>query len=213
MKTWQLDFVINLYLVRKFKFMLISKVFMISLESSKRIEKHYNSSITDLISIYPAVDSRSNYLDVCIQNNFKVNLHPQYSEHFHQCKGAYGCSLSHFKLYEKIKDLDSTFYYCILEDDIISNQLLEFLKNRDFNYSNKAIVNLIGGINSSAAYLMTSAGAKMLLTEANNEISLPHDKFLFEFCAKKYPSYFDEKILLETYPVTDLRSKQQRDLI
>jgi GR25 family glycosyltransferase involved in LPS biosynthesis len=194
----------------------IKKYYMITLDTSSRFEKHYggSSSIKSRVTKFPAIDSRQDFQKTCAEKGYKVNVKPEYRKHFDRCKGSYGCTLSHASIYELIKNKPIEEYYCVLEDDVVPRALEKFIaKEEHVVPANAVVINLIGGINSSAGYLLTAVGAQILLKGLNGEITAPQDKFMFKHCQKRHPSRFSVMRSLKRYVPTDYLDPKQRDLI
>lgn len=169
----------------------IEGFYMITLESSERFKLHYENDdfLRKNIKKFKAIDSKRNPIDTCNKYNYNIKIN-EYENHFKKCSGAFGCSLSHFSLYEIIKNHQTNNYYCVLEDDVEPASLKKFMKSDEYIMPNTPIINLIGGanggINSTAGYLINPAGAELLLKDSNNEITLPHDKYMFKYICEKY---------------------------
>jgi len=161
---------------------------MITLESSERFKLHYENDdfLRKNIKKFKAIDSRRNPIDTCNKYNYNIKIKHVWEKHFKKCSGAFGCSLSHFSLYEIIKNQQTNNYYCILEDDVEPSSLKKFMKLDEYIMPNTPIINLIGGIDTTAGYLINPAGAELLLKDSNNVITTPHDKYMFKYIHKKY---------------------------
>lgn len=189
---------------------------MITLQTSVRFSKYYegNDTIENCITKFPAIDSRQDPLATCVDKGYSVDLKPVYKYHFARCRGAFGCTLSHAEIYQLIKNQPSDEYYCVLEDDVTPDTLTRLIETNEHDIPEQAsIINLMGGVNTTAGYVINSTGAKLLLRELNNKITLPHDKFMFKHCKSLHPSSFHDMVSLERYIPTDLLDPAQRDLL
>ena len=163
---------------------------MITLKTSERFKLHYQNDdfLRTNIKRFDAIDSRESPTDTCNKYNYRIQLEPKYAKHFEDCRGAFGCAISHLSLCEIIRNKPTKNYYCILEDDVNPDSLKKFMKSEHI-LPNYPIIDLIGSQNSSAAYLINPLGAELLLKDSNNVITLPHDKYMFQYIRDKYKGW------------------------
>ena len=166
----------------------IKSYFVISCKDSNRFNRFDN---LDFVNVVPAIDSRIDPIKSCQENNFQIDLLPEFVYHYKKCIGAFGCFMSHHLLWEKIASFDDDFFYCILEDDVRIGHINKFY---ELDYSpNKPLVNLNYRLNNgSDAYVINKEMAKLLLTECNRTLTHSVDKFLFEYIVQKYPMMFEQ---------------------
>ena len=117
----------------------IEKIFCINLKDNiarwnnvdsinKRIKDIYGDTL--YIERFEAVDSRQNGVDVLKTNNLKLQpINISTGMYFYYSPGALGCFLSHYNVWKKIVE-DRISYTLIIEDDIATDTLFNFLKNK-----------------------------------------------------------------------------------
>lgn len=155
----------------------IKQIFLITLSETRyELFKHLKMLIK-----FNAIDSRSDS-NIFQKYNMTMNIVPQYKNHYDKCKGAIGCFLSHHTLWKQIANHPiATDYFLILEDDVLSEDVLDVYNN----YKPPVGLELINlnqkGSAGSDAYLMNSIGASKLLKCCNNVITHPTDRFLFQY--------------------------------
>ena len=166
----------------------IKSYFVNSCKDSTRFHRFDN---LDFINVIPAIDSRRDPIKSCKENDFKIDLLPEFIYHYKKCIGAFGCFMSHHLLWEKIASFEGNFFYCILEDDVRIGHLKKFYK---LNYCpEKPLVNLNYRLNNgSDAYVLNSEMANLLISECNRTLTHSVDKFLFEYIVQKYPTLFKQ---------------------
>lgn len=157
-------------------------IYLISLshERSKRFKK------CSFITHINAVDTRKDHSKVLSEFGFEDNTqNDKYSRYFNENKGAYGCHLSHYKIWKEISKLPEETWSLILEDDVNIRDLDKVIKRRRINglipdLRRYNLVNLnFRGCNGSEAYLIKASAAKRLIQLMENKIQIPVDKFLF----------------------------------
>jgi GR25 family glycosyltransferase involved in LPS biosynthesis len=181
----------------------IDEYYMITLKTSERFKLHYQDDdfLRTNIKRFDAIDSRKSPTDTCNKYNYKIQLEPKFAKHFEDCRGAFGCAISHLSLCEIIRNKPTKNYYCILEDDVDPDSLKKFMKS-DHILPNTPIIDLIGTMNSAAAYLINPLGAELLLKDSNNMITLPHDRYMFKYIRDKYQGW----VTAEKYTISCIRN-------
>lgn len=182
----------------------IKAYYVISCEDSNRFHRFDD---IDFVEVVKAIDSRTDPIECCETNNFKIDLKEKHIGHYEKCVGAYGCFMSHHYLWEKISSFDDDMFYCILEDDIKLSSLKNFYK---LNYCpQKPLVNLnYKKHHGSDAYALNKKMADLLIENCNRTLQYPVDKYLFKYFVGKYRGLFkqDSRISLNN------RFKGNRDI-
>lgn len=169
-----------------------SRAFVISV-SDKKYQKYKN---IDFIELFKGIDTRSNYQKVLKKYNVEAKIDEPWRHHFYtntpgNGSGAFGCSLSHMMLWEKIVQEGSEGqWYLILEDDASVKDVLDLSKNRTFDKRSADLINLNNRpepwkeFDGSESYMLSFETAKKLLSYCKKTINAPADKVLF------HPEYF-----------------------
>lgn len=175
----------------------------------KRFHRWKESKIDD-VEFYLAKDTRLYSNEQAAQNyGFSVDISPPYNGHFTNEQGAVGCFVSHWEIWKKIskmKNLKTTDYFIILEDDVYIDNVKHVHKNFeelavDMFKNSKLIASKDQKVriaalhyqreHGSEAYLVNQAGAKLLISNIKNmTISMPVDKYIWHFSRNKRPNCF-----------------------
>lgn len=174
----------------------------------KRFLRWKKSKINDL-DFYLAKDTRlENNEEAAQKHGFSLDLRPEYRGFFEHEQGAVGCFVSHWGVWQKIsrmKQLQQTDYFLILEDDVYMDNVKHFIENFEdlsidmFKNSKgkdeeaRIIALHYRREHGSEAYLINQAGAKLLLSNVDNmTISMPADKYIWNLNKDKHPTCFWE---------------------
>lgn len=191
--------------------MKISKAFVITLPDSPR-KSRWDKVITSEITLWPAVDARYSSADALAKYNF--NLQPtgqwttrhgkDHSGYFSKWPGGVGVYLSHWLVWNNIKNSDPG-WFLILEDDVIIEDVMDFINNGISIKPQTNIVNLNKrGWNGAEAYLINNETSDMLINITNQTITAPVDVFMFYYAG---PCKADPRFKHEHHRIIGLDKK------
>ncbi len=150
-------------------------------------ERWANYKGFDWLNKKNAVDTRELGIKVAKERGFNVNILKKYKRHFNYCKGAYGCFLSHYDIWNEIyfryKNDHTNVWSVILEDDVCDMSLRKFKESSENKklFKGNRIVNLRCGTGAwgSEAYMLPSKLCSTIIGYIGDIIHSPVDKFLF----------------------------------
>ena len=156
----------------------IKKIFVVNLDDKHR--KLFENLKNNRIKRISAVDSRKNWF---VYKDFNLELVPygkSTDHYFTQSKGAVGCYLSHYKIWQNIIN-NNIEWSLVLEDDanidavskyISDNHVVDVKENTDIVQLNDRTQHndLIKYFNGTTSYLINLRGAKILL-DATHDFS------------------------------------------
>lgn len=183
------------------------KVFIVSLSSSSRrsvIEKKCRDNNVEFEFI-DAVNGKDLPRDLML----KINNYSWTKDKYKRALGEseVGCSLSHHKIYERIKNNND--WYIVLEDDVSFGRNINLLINTDLKNSNldPSSLYLLGGQNGLDSFkhvILSNFGKEKITGNLFFYKTLFSERFLFRTCcylihsdlAKKILSFNNDKIIL-----------------
>ena len=160
----------------------IDKVLLVNLDSSTK--RYAEFSGIEAIERFPAIDSRENWF---VYKDYDLKLKPfwNWETYFAQGKGAVGCYLSHYLIWQKIikEDIDLCL---VLEDDANAEDVKNFLTTTQKKYyaHSNSIINLNkrkqfrNYMVGTESYLLDKKGAQSLVEAVNGIIEEPVDRFM-----------------------------------
>lgn len=168
---------------------------IICINLGHRVDRWNNVKNIPNIERFDAINSVSNPY-ILKTRGFDIQpTNYTYSLYFYLAKGAVGCYLSHYAIWEKMV-LENIPHYLIIEDDLIVDSLLEFLQKEELEKcKNYDIVNLSKRVNlnnkinisfnGAEAYVVSLNGAKKLIEASKNSRLLSDVKFTEELSVQK----------------------------
>lgn len=201
--------------------MSLNKLYCINLADNinrwERFEQHiskFKKNYSVDIERIEAVDARKSH-QTCL-NHMGLHFSPftiSIGLYFYCSPAAFGCSLSHYKIWQKMVT-EKIPYAIIVEDDISINSLVKFLETKDTKYQTVDLIQLTQRavkrdnytfFHGSESYILSLSGAQKLL-EATKDPSLFKDITNYEESLSVYKYYSNKNIPIPKSDVTKMPS-------
>jgi GR25 family glycosyltransferase involved in LPS biosynthesis len=183
-----------------------------------RSSAQFKTALSIDVERIDAVDARKNY-QACL-DEAKLNFSPftiSMGLYFYYSPAAFGCSLSHYKIWKKMVN-EKIPYAMIVEDDVSINSLFSFLSQQNTNYKNFDLIQLTQRavkrdqytfFHGSESYILSLTGAQKLVEVTNNP-SLLSDINDYEESLSINQYYFNHKLPI---PKADVNRMPKNSII